>query len=39
MAIKGNRDVWVFAEQRHGELHDVSLELIGKAQPFFLVTQ
>jgi len=26
-----NRDVWVFAEQRNGELHDVSLELLGKA--------
>jgi len=32
MAISGNRDVWVFAEQRDGELHDVSLELIGKAR-------
>ncbi len=32
MGIKSNRDVWVFAEQRNGELHDVSLELLGKAR-------
>ncbi|HUV07483.1 MAG TPA: electron transfer flavoprotein subunit alpha/FixB family protein [Spirochaetia bacterium] len=32
MGTKSNRDVWVFAEQRHGELHDVSLELLGKAR-------
>lgn len=32
MGMKSNRDVWVFAEQRHGELHDVSLELLGKAR-------
>ena len=32
MAGNKNRDVWVFAEQRHGELHDVSCELIGKAR-------
>ena len=32
MDEKRNRDVWVFAEQRNGELHDVSLELLGKAR-------
>lgn len=32
MGMKINRDVWVFAEQRNGELHDVSLELLGKAR-------
>ena len=32
MDEKRNRDVWVFAEQRDGELHDVSLELLGKAR-------
>lgn len=31
MNEKGSADVWVFAEQRDGELHDVSLELLGKA--------
>jgi len=31
MNQKGSSDVWVFAEQRDGELHDVSLELLGKA--------
>ena len=25
-------DIWVFAEQRNGVLHDVSLELLGKAR-------
>ncbi|HXK57118.1 MAG TPA: electron transfer flavoprotein subunit alpha/FixB family protein, partial [Gammaproteobacteria bacterium] len=32
MDEKRSRDVWVFAEQRNGELHDVSLELLGKAR-------
>ncbi|MEA3486960.1 MAG: electron transfer flavoprotein subunit alpha/FixB family protein [Thermodesulfobacteriota bacterium] len=32
MGKKKSRDVWVFAEQRNGELHDVSLELLGKAR-------
>jgi len=32
MDEKKNGDVWVFAEQRNGELHDVSLELLGKAR-------
>ncbi|MEA3486133.1 MAG: electron transfer flavoprotein subunit alpha/FixB family protein [Thermodesulfobacteriota bacterium] len=32
MDKKRSRDVWVFAEQRDGELHDVSLELLGKAR-------
>jgi len=32
MDKKRNRDVWVFAEQRNSELHDVSLELLGKAR-------
>ena len=32
MDKKRSRDVWVFAEQRKGELHDVSLELLGKAR-------
>jgi electron transfer flavoprotein alpha subunit len=32
MYEKGSRDVWVFAEQRDGELHDVSFELLGKAR-------
>ena len=32
MDKKGSRDVWIFAEQRGGELHDVSLELLGKAR-------
>ncbi|MBN2539374.1 MAG: electron transfer flavoprotein subunit alpha/FixB family protein, partial [Deltaproteobacteria bacterium] len=27
-----SRDVWVFAEQRDGALHDVSFELLGKAR-------
>ena len=31
MNEKKSADVWVFAEQRDGELHDVSLELLGKA--------
>ena len=30
-AIQDHRGVWVFAEQRGGELSDVGLELIGKA--------
>ena len=32
MDKKRSHDVWVFAEQRKGELHDVSLELLGKAR-------
>jgi electron transfer flavoprotein alpha subunit len=28
----GDMDIWVFAEQRFGELHGVGLELLGKAQ-------
>ena len=31
MNEKKSADVWVFAEQRDGGLHDVSLELLGKA--------
>ncbi len=27
-----HRDVWVIAEQQHGELHPVTLELLGKAR-------
>jgi len=27
-----HNDIWVFAEQRKGDLHDVSLELLGKAR-------
>lgn len=29
---KTQNDIWVFAEQRNGVLHDVSLELLGKAR-------
>ncbi len=32
MDEKKSRDVWVLAEQRSGDLHDVSLELLGKAR-------
>lgn len=32
MDRKKSRDVWIFAEQRNGVLHDVSLELLGKAR-------
>jgi electron transfer flavoprotein alpha subunit len=29
---KAYKGIWVFAEQRNGELHEVSLELLGKAR-------
>ncbi len=32
MNTDGHSGIWVFAEQRNGELHDVSLELLGKAR-------
>jgi electron transfer flavoprotein alpha subunit len=30
--MNNRNDIWVFAEQRDGDLHEVSLELLGKAQ-------
>ncbi len=32
MSINNYNGIWVFAEQRSNELHDVSLELLGKAR-------
>lgn len=32
MTINNHNGIWVFAEQRGGDLHDVSLELLGKAK-------
>ncbi len=32
MNTKAYKGIWVFAEQRNGELHEVSLELLGKAR-------
>lgn len=31
MSFNDSKGIWVFAEQRGGELHEVSLELLGKA--------
>ena len=31
MNVNNKKEIWVFAEQRGGELHEVSLELLGKA--------
>ena len=32
MSVMADKGIWVFAEQRNGELHEVSLELLGKAK-------
>ena len=32
MSVDEYSEIWVFAEQRSGELHEVSLELLGKAK-------